>query len=104
MKEKNHSYKGFNFFDVDDISILSAIASGEFCISGLQNKSLRTKMKNRNSGQISRILKRLRIHGLIKKVGRTYKYYITDIGRQVIIAGLKIRELFFIPELSGLKV
>jgi len=27
------------------------------------------------------------LRGLLKKVGRTYKYYLTDAGKQVIVAG-----------------
>jgi hypothetical protein len=45
-------------------------------------------------------LKRLRIHGLIKKIGHTYKYYLTRFGKEVITAGLKIRELVLIPQLA----
>lgn len=99
VKEKNHSYKGINFFNEDDITLMRVIASGEFCISGFQSKNLKKKI-NKTNGQISRLLRRLRLHGLIKKIGRTYKYYITELGRQIILAGLKLRELFLIPELS----
>jgi hypothetical protein len=52
------------------------------------------------SGQILRLLKRLRVHGLIKKIGKTYKYYLTSFGRQVITLGLKLKELHIIPQLS----
>ena len=68
-------YPGFNLFDPDDDTLFRAIVRGEFNISGLQNKTLRRHLPDKNSGQVSRLLKRLRIHGLIKKVGRTYKYY-----------------------------
>ncbi len=51
-------------------------------------------------GQISRILKRLRTHGIIKKIRNTYKYYITKFGKQVIILGLKLKELYIIPALT----
>jgi len=46
------------------------------------------------------MMKRLRLHGLIKKVGHTYKYYLTALGKQVIPLGLKLKELFIIPTLS----
>ena len=49
---------------------------------------------------MSRLLKRLRVHGLIKKVGRTYKYYVTAFGKAVITPGLKVRELVIIPQLA----
>jgi hypothetical protein len=33
------------------------------------------------SGQVSRLSKRLCLHGITKKIGRTYKYYLTDFGK-----------------------
>ena len=48
----------------------------------------------------SSLLKRLRNHGLIKKVGRTYKYYLTKLGRSVIMTVLNIRETIVVPGLS----
>ena len=55
----------------------------------------------KTSGQVSRVLKRLRNHGLIKKAGNTYKYYLTTLGRQVVTTSLKLKELFIIPNLRG---
>ena len=45
--------------------------------------------------------KRLRSHGLIKKIGRTYKYYVTGLGKQVIALGLKLKNRYVISELSA---
>ena len=100
ISQSNRSYKGFNFFDEDDQKLFEIIARGEFNLSGFQNKHLRKMLPGKTSAQISRILKRLHTHGLIKKVGRTYKYYLSKIGLQVIALGLKLKELFIIPELS----
>ena len=93
-------YSGFNLFHPDDEELLCSILRGEFNISGLHNKTLRRYLPNRNSGQVSRLLKRLRTHGLIKKIGRTYKYYITAFGKEVVITALKLRELAMIPQLA----
>jgi hypothetical protein len=98
--ENNRPYKGFNLFDDDDQKLFETIVSGEFTISGFQNKNLRRKLGNKSCAQVSRILKRLRTHGLIKKIGHTYKYYLTKLGRKVILTGLKLKELFLIPELA----
>lgn len=102
VMENHRPYKGFNFFDSNDQKVFLSIASGEFTISGFQNKHLREKIHDKNTSQISRILKRLRTHGLIKKVANTYKYYLTRFGSQVITMGLKLRELYIIPELASL--
>jgi len=99
-EENGHTYKGFNFFSDDDLEVLRAVMSGEFNVSGFQNKNLRLKIKDKNSAQVSRLLKRLRMHGMIKKIGKTYKYYLTRFGKEVICLGLKVRELYIIPQLQ----
>ena len=92
---------GFNFFDPEDEALFEALGAGEFNISGFQNKDLRRRVKAKNTGQVSRLMKRLRIHGMIKKIGRTYKYYLTGLGKQVIALGLKLKNLYVIPDLSA---
>ena len=44
---------------------------------------------------VGRILKRLRLHGLIKKIGKTYKYYLTELGQRAVLVGLDqaVREM-----------
>jgi hypothetical protein len=70
ISEQARSYRGFNFFDEKDENILPAIARGEFNVSGMQSRMLRSLLPRYNSSQISRILKRLRIHGLLRKAPR----------------------------------
>ena len=65
------SWHGFNFFLGDDLTVLLGIVRGEYQISGMSNRRMQTVLPGRSSGQIGRILKRLRLHGLIKKVGKT---------------------------------
>jgi len=93
-------YTGFNFFDAKDLLLFQAVAAGEHSISGFRNRDVRQRLSRLSPGQVSRLLKRLRIHGLIKRVGRTYKYYLTRLGRTVILTGLKVRELVVIPQLA----
>jgi len=82
------------------MNILQTVMSGEFTIRGFQNKNLRSKLKNYSSSQVSRILKRLHTHGMIKKVAHTYKYYLTRFGSQVITMGMKVKTMVIIPELA----
>jgi len=96
----NRSYKGFNFFLENDQSIFEKITNGEFLITGFQNKTLRERIPEKNTGQISRLIKRLRAHGLIKKVSNSYKYYPAKYGLEVIITGLKLKNFHIIPALS----
>jgi hypothetical protein len=100
VEQQGRRYSGFNLFDPGDENLLCSIVRGEFNISGLQNKTLRRHLPGLNSGQISRLLKRLRTHGLVKKVGHTYKYYVTAFGKDVVATALKLRELVIIPQLA----
>ena len=99
-EENDRTYRGFNFFDPEDEEMFQSLGSGEFNIGGFQNKDLRRRLKGKNTGQISRLMKRLRTHGLVKKIGKTYKYYLTTLGRQVVALGLKLKHLYIIPQLS----
>jgi len=99
-EDAGRAYRGFNFFDDEDQKLFESLARGEFNISGFQSKNLRRRLQDKTSGQISRLLKRLRLHGLIKKIGKTYKYYLTAFGKQVITLGLKLKHLYIIPQLS----
>jgi hypothetical protein len=98
--EKDHHYKGFNLLAEEDARILRTLLRGEFAISGLTSRTFRPLLSDKSAGQISRLLKRLRVHGFIKKVGKHYKYYLTDLGRQIATMALKIRELVVIPGLA----
>ncbi len=100
MHENQRSYRGFNFFDDDDQALFETVQRGEFNITGFQKKHLHRHMPQKSGAQVSRILKRLRLHGLIKKVARTYKYYLTKFGRLVLAAGLKLKQLLLVPELA----
>ena len=101
IHEEARSYRGFNLFDQDDEALFLALMRGEFTISGVQNKALRARFPQYSSAQMSRILRRLRTHGLIKKASHCYKYYLTVLGKQVVALGLKLKELVIIPQLAA---
>ncbi|MBS4058283.1 MAG: hypothetical protein KGZ82_13265 [Bacteroidales bacterium] len=94
--ENNRNYKGFNFFDAEDLLILTTIVRGEFNINGFRNKNMQ-KLLGFTGSKISRLIKRLRVHGLIKKSANSYKYYLTKIGKETIIMAQKIKKLVLIP-------
>jgi hypothetical protein len=100
VEHNDRSYRGFNLFYGDDLDMLRAIARGEFALTGLRNSWLRTVIPRLTGAQVSRLLKRLHLHGLIKKAARTYKYHLTTLGRQVCASALKLRELVIIPSLA----
>jgi hypothetical protein len=96
-----HRYKGFNPLAEEDAQVFRLLLRGEFAISGFTNRAIRALIPDKTTGQVSRLLKRLRVHGLIKKVGHRYKYYLTSFGERAATLVLKLRELTVIPYLAG---
>jgi hypothetical protein len=94
------TYRGFNLFHGEDLKLFEGIVRGEFNIRGFQNRSFRIIMPDKSGSQVSRMFKRLRVHGLIKKVRGTYKYYLTHLGQKVANTALKLRTMFIIPFLA----
>lgn len=98
---QERSWRGFNFFLGGDMSVLLAIVRGEYQISGLSNRRMQAVLRDKTGGQIGRILKRLRLHGLLKKIGKTYKYYLTELGQRAVLVGLKLKEHLIVPGLAA---
>lgn len=99
-RQAGRAFRGFNFFAAKDLAILSAVADGANAIAGIQNKTLRALLPDLSSSALSRVFKRLRVHGLLRRVRRSYRYHLTDLGRRVIAAGLKMRDLLIGPLLA----
>jgi len=76
-----------------DGDLLALISRGQFIVNGFRNRDLREvlyphKRSNltetrRQSGAVTRKLRLLRAHGLIKKVPHTHRYLLTDKGQLV---------------------
>jgi hypothetical protein len=99
VREKERSYRGLNLMCGEDVELLVAIARGEFCISGLRNIDLQ-KLLGKSGNQVSRLLKMLRLHGVLKKVARRHKYYLTKFGERIVALALRLREETIIPALA----
>jgi len=83
-------------FDSHDRALLSAINRGEFAIHGLRNRDLQGLLydhpantpqeKRQPSAAISRKLRMLRAHGLIRKLSHTHRYRVSEQGRLILNA------------------
>ena len=80
--------------------MLETISRGEYMTFGMQGKDIRQHLENISPSAMTRIFKRLRIHGIIERVQGTYKYFATAYGKEIIAAGLTIRNLMLIPALA----
>ncbi|PIP07722.1 MAG: MarR family transcriptional regulator [Syntrophobacteraceae bacterium CG23_combo_of_CG06-09_8_20_14_all_50_8] len=100
VRKNGRSFRGFNLFSGPDLAVFHAIIEGGANISGFRNRDLQQSL-SMTGRQASTVLKRLREHGLIKKIGGTFKYYLTMLGRRATATGLKLREMAVIPLLRG---
>lgn len=79
-----------------DLALLQAISEPAFCIDGLDNSALREKLTGKPgyekrttkqlSAKISRQLRLLRDHGLLRKLPRQKKYILTPKGQKLTTA------------------
>jgi hypothetical protein len=80
-----------------DAALLEVVGRPEFMINGLRNRDIVAGLygqpappdaaeRKRRSARVSRQLRLLRGHGLIKKVPNTHRYQVTDRGRLILTA------------------
>lgn len=89
-------------FQGSDATLLEAVGRGEFTLNGFRNKDLQhiffgqrtddLREKRRRSAWVSRQIRILRAHGLIRKVPRENRYHVTSGGRPIITAILAARK------------
>lgn len=102
VRQLGRTYRGFNLFAEEDLRLFRALSAGEWAIRGFQNADLRRLLPEQTGPRLSRVLKRLRLHGLIKQARHSYRYSLTRFGEEVILTALKLRELVVIPSLAHL--
>jgi hypothetical protein len=98
---KGKRVRALNLHCPEDASLLQAISRGEFAINGFRNRDLQVilfpnqnadqKQRRRVSAIVTRKLRILRAHGLVKKVAHTHRYLLTDKGRTAITTILAAR-------------
>jgi hypothetical protein len=103
VHRKGRRARALNPLSLEDATLLAAVARGEFTINGFRNRDIRgllyrhtssdeAEMKRR-SAAITRKLRLLRAHHLIRKVTGTHRYLVTAKGREKITALLAATEL-----------
>jgi len=95
---RNRRVRALRIGDPQDVDLLKAISRGEFATAGFRNRDLRCllykttrtrtpKEERRLSAKVSRQLRLLRAHGLIRKVTKSHRYRLTAKG-QLLTAAL----------------
>lgn len=85
----NRIYSAFNILNEDTLKLFTEISKGEYLINGFNNKMVRKNLYLNSEdkkivNKVTRTLSKLKAHGIIKKVPRKNKYYLTTNGRNII--------------------
>lgn len=97
---QGRSYRGFNPFLPEDETVLQLLIRGEHALLGVTARRLRRLLPQWSRGRISRLLKRLRLHGLLRKVGATYTYHLTSLAHRVVTAVLHLKNNVIVPNIA----
>jgi hypothetical protein len=98
---KGRRVRAMNPFSPDDAALLEAVDRGEFCLSGFGNRDLRRllhgqasskEQQRRQSASVSRKVRMLRAHGLVRKIPARHRYQLSASGRTIINALLAARQ------------
>ena len=98
---KGRRHRALNPWSENDAALLQAVSRGEYAINGLRNRDLRRqlwpksgnpKQERQRAGKVTRQLRLLRAHGLLRKVSGTHRYVLTPQGRKIITAVLAARQ------------
>src|SRR5688500_4158693 len=93
--------RALNPLAADDAALLAVVYRGEFVITGVRNRDVRRLLygavsdaatRRRRASQVTRQLRLLRGHGLLRKVPHTHRYLLTRKGGVVIAALLAARQ------------
>ena len=93
-------HRALNPWSEADAALLTAISRGEYTINGLRNRDVRRQrwaqagsavQERRRAAVVTRQLRLLRAHGLLRKVSGTHRYVVTENGRKIITALLAAR-------------
>jgi hypothetical protein len=99
-REGDRPLKGLNFFHRTEQQVLRALQRPAFNIRGMRRADLRALVPQLSPAALSRQLKRLRCLGVLKRIGGTYRYYLTRLGRRAIAAACSLTTFTIVPALA----
>jgi hypothetical protein len=95
-------YRALRPISPEEAPVLRLVLRGEFLLHGFSNRDLRTALvpdadtdrvrRRQLSARVTRHLRLLRAHGLIKKVPRTHVYRVTKKGSAIMTTAIKFRD------------
>jgi len=109
VRQKGRPYRGFNPACLHDLQLFAAVMRGEHLLQGFCNRDIRQQLAASArpvqndpyaSARVSRLLKRLHVHGLIAKVQRSRRWRVTQKGHTLMSAILTIHQENYIHALA----
>jgi hypothetical protein len=101
-KWKGRPVRALNPFAEADARLLTAVSRGEFALNGFRNRDLRPLLfgdrpveaaeAKRQAAAVTRHLRLLQAHHLIRKVAHTHRYLLSNLGQRTIAALLAARQ------------
>ena len=101
VRKAGRTYRALNPWSEQDARIMEIVSRGEFALNGFRNRDVRARLylspsrpkeQKRQAAAVTRKLRLLRAHGLIRKVSGTHRYVVTERGRQIMTALLVARQ------------
>jgi hypothetical protein len=97
---KNRNYSSFNPLSKECSNIFSVLLDGAYSVNGFTNKDVKKSLFHptkwddpKISGQITRLLSKLRAHHLIAKVPRSFRYQVTEKGYLIMASLLRLKKI-----------
>lgn len=103
VRWKSYRVRGLSASSPQDLALFQAVLRGEFAITGFRNRDLQnllfktlpeSKQEHRSrSAKVSRMLRLLRAHHLIRRVPGTYRYMLTERGAILLKAIVSVQQI-----------
>ncbi len=100
--KQGRPYRALRPVSREESRVFAATLNGRFLVRGFTNRELRESLgqpqphspdeRCRQSGQMTRLLRLLRAHGLIRKVSGTRYYRVTSRGQRIMTTAMKLRD------------
>lgn len=100
VSKDRRPYRALRPVSEQETAVFEAVMEGQFLLRGFTNRDVRGLLcvrppdpveRKRQSGRVTRLLRLLRAHGLIRKVSGTRYYRVTDNGQRIMSASLRLR-------------
>lgn len=96
VRWKKRPVRGLKPWLPEELALFKAVTRGEFSINGFRNKDLQSLLfptaadpyqeRRRRSARVTRLIRLLRAHRLVRKISGSHRYVLSDKGREILSA------------------